>query len=433
MISLRQFSLPIFFKFASLAISVLIHIWIARKIGIYGVGIISLATTALNIALKFTLFGFEQSTIRNISTRKSDRNPTINYFLDAVLLTSCLSLIVTLFIALYIQSSQNFSADVVTLLSILLYILPLITLKTLGDATLIGLGYNAQNIFVTTILHQTVYGLVLLVAYLNSEEMTAEIVLYSMLLAYIICFFYTWIYLYFNNAIERLFFPFTLTKGLREKLNILSKNFNFFFISIFSVLFFSLDKLMLGILTSAENVGLYTVAFRVASLLSLSLVIANALISNKVASLYAEGNRKKLEKLVHRTTILCLLVTLPLFIIILVFPKQILSLWGEEFLGGTSCLIFLAFSHIINVLTGCIGILLNMTKNEKYVTYHLIVFTGVNFLLNWILIPLYGASGAALATGITTASMNVSLCYLVYRRLAITAFSFRALRNLVAS
>ncbi|MDJ0571261.1 MAG: polysaccharide biosynthesis C-terminal domain-containing protein, partial [Pleurocapsa sp. MO_192.B19] len=53
---------------------------------------------------------------------------------------------------------------------------------------------------------------------------------------------------------------------------------------------------------------------------------------------------------------------------------------------------------MVNVSTGSVGLLLNMTGNESYTLISRVSSTVLNVVLNALLIPRWGLEGAAIAT-----------------------------------
>ena len=61
-------------------------------------------------------------------------------------------------------------------------------------------------------------------------------------------------------------------------------------------------------------------------------------------------------------------------------------------------LLILAFSQVINAMSGSVGIILNMTGKEKVFRNILFFALAINIVLNLFLIPIYGIEGAAIAS-----------------------------------
>jgi len=125
------------------------------------------------------------------------------------------------------------------------------------------------------------------------------------------------------------------------------------------------------------------------------------------SSFKTKGDLVGLKKIVRNIGYLNLLISIPIFIIIQIFPGFILEFFGEEFTGGIAPLIILSIGSILNALCGPVMYLLSMTGFEKTARNIIVIASAFNIALNLFLIPRYGILGAAYATSICTVLWNV--------------------------
>jgi O-antigen/teichoic acid export membrane protein len=71
-----------------------------------------------------------------------------------------------------------------------------------------------------------------------------------------------------------------------------------------------------------------------------------------------------------------------------------------------------------------VGFLLNMTGHEQDTARGMTIAAVSNVVLNLLLVPLWGLTGAALASAITLTAWNVLLWLAVRRRLKINSMAF---------
>ena len=91
-------------------------------------------------------------------------------------------------------------------------------------------------------------------------------------------------------------------------------------------------------------------------------------------------------------------MNLPLFLILLLFPRPILSLFGEGFVNGSTALAILAWANLVNTGTGICGNVIAMTGNTTLKMVNSVITIGLNIGLNVLLIPRWGIVGAATAS-----------------------------------
>ena len=179
------------------------------------------------------------------------------------------------------------------------------------------------------------------------------------------------------------------------------------------------DTVMLGVMRDQAEVGIYSIASQGSNLLSFVLIAFNTSLAPTFASLYAQGNFNRLQRIVTKSSRMILLATLPMSLGLIVFGNYFLSLFGAEFVQGKSALIILIVGQFFNAATGSVALLLTMTHYERDVAYGVTASAVLNVILNAVLIPSSGLEGAAIATTASRIAWNVLLVFLVYKRLGI--------------
>ena len=176
------------------------------------------------------------------------------------------------------------------------------------------------------------------------------------------------------------------------------------------------DKLMLGAMTTSNDVGVYHTAFKLSMFAAISLMSINSIAAPKFAEMYSKNNMSGLKKVVQQSTKIIFFTTVPLVVIFFVFPEYILSFFGEEFKVGVTAFILLSCGRLISSFAGSVGNLLQMTDNQNI--YANILFAGafLNVFLNLILIPSYGINGAAIASLSSLFVWNFSMVLVVKRK-----------------
>lgn len=167
------------------------------------------------------------------------------------------------------------------------------------------------------------------------------------------------------------------------------------------------DTLMIGYYLDESEVGIYRLAFKIATLITFAQFAINSIAAPMFSSFSAKNDLASLRKMTLNIGYMNLIISTPIFIAILIFPSFVLDFFGEEFTTGVAPLIILAIGQIINAICGPVMYLLNMTGKEKQARNIIIVASIINIALNLYLIPIYGLMGAAIATGVSTVVWNI--------------------------
>lgn len=168
------------------------------------------------------------------------------------------------------------------------------------------------------------------------------------------------------------------------------------------------DVFMLGAMVSKEELGIYNVAFKLATVALIVIHTVNTIIGPKIARYYSENKIGEMENLIKQATKIITLLTFPVVIVLIVFRNFFLGIFGIEFVNGDQALIIISLGLLFNALSGSVSQVLNMTKHQNELRNITLIAALLNIIFNLILIPTYGIKGAALASLIANVFLNVS-------------------------
>jgi O-antigen/teichoic acid export membrane protein len=174
--------------------------------------------------------------------------------------------------------------------------------------------------------------------------------------------------------------------------------------------------LILGVFGSSSDVAVYTVANRTALLISFCLFAVNAISAPKFSQLYARNDLKAMRKVYIFSSQLLIFTSAPLMLIIVVFPSEIMGIFGSDFKAGVQALVLLSLGQFFNTASGSVATILMMSNFEKIVRNNAMVATAVNLTLNIALIPSLGVTGAAVATSASLVVQNSLNAYAVWSK-----------------
>lgn len=182
--------------------------------------------------------------------------------------------------------------------------------------------------------------------------------------------------------------------------------------------------LILGVLLTSHEVGVYGMVFRTAALTTFFLGAISNVAAPKFAALYGTNALSELKTVVHHSAKLTLLMGGPILIPLMVCPGVILRWFGSDFSEGALALMILAVGQLVNAATGAVEPLLIMSGHEKYVRNNTLASALCNLLLNLLLIPLWGINGAAVADSLTIALQNLTASFWAQKKLGFSPIAF---------
>lgn len=181
------------------------------------------------------------------------------------------------------------------------------------------------------------------------------------------------------------------------------------------------DIILLGQMADARAAALFAASWRLASLVPFALVGLATLGAPLVAAAYERRSSAELHRVSRIVARLSFVFALFSALVLYVFARPLLALFGPEFVSGVPVLAILLLGGVVNAFTGLVSYFATMTGRERQA---LVIFAGalvVSIGLNLILIPRFGAVGAAVASSAATIAWNVALLVYVRRVIGIDA------------
>ena len=177
---------------------------------------------------------------------------------------------------------------------------------------------------------------------------------------------------------------------------------------VLSDLYTRFDIWVLGFFRPASEVGVYGAVVTLTTVIMFTLNIITLLIPGVVASTYAKGDMRQLERLMRGAATASLLMSLPITIVYLGFGAPILRIaFGPSFEQGATVLAILTVGRTVSAASGSPGILLQMTGHEMLVTKSTLVMAVLTVLASIAVVIPYGPVGVATVTAFSMIGRNL--------------------------
>lgn len=174
----------------------------------------------------------------------------------------------------------------------------------------------------------------------------------------------------------------------------------FFAMSCATTIYTHLDTVMLGFMTSDEDVGYYNAAVKIKSVL-VSVVTSLGTVLLPRSSYYVErGQMDEFKRITRKALNFVFLVATPLMLYFMLYAKQgVYLLSGTAYTGSIVPMQIIMPTLLFIGLTNILGIqMLVPLGRERVVLYSEIAGAVVDLVLNALLIPRFASSGAAIGT-----------------------------------
>jgi O-antigen/teichoic acid export membrane protein len=184
------------------------------------------------------------------------------------------------------------------------------------------------------------------------------------------------------------------------------------------------DIIMLGILRGPQEAGIFAVASYGAGFVSFMLIAVNTAIAPSIARLWRNHELGELQRLITRSSRTVAVATLPLAAGLALAAERFMGLFGLQFVKGADAMALLCLAQFVNAALGSVGLILNMSDNERWTAGGVGIAALLNVTLNVLLIPRWGLSGAAVASAISLITWNLLLVYAVRSRTGLRPTAF---------
>ena len=403
---------------------------ITRTVGPSVFGIFNLANTIISMTQIFSNAGLGQGLVRFVAFYKGRADtPRLK---GAIIFATQVSLFLSLLFGVVMFCLSDLIAvrffhnpDVGFAIKILMVSLPFLTLGDLWLRSIQSLQIIKYQVYTQKIYQPTAKLISLVILFLLGLKLGG--ILAASITSAFIGFFFAFYYLLKIPPINK-----KTPAPIYEKKEIINFSLPLFLTHFLDFIIYSVNFLMLGYFKTTADVGIYTAVARVGGLVVLPLVAFSYIFAPMISEFYSRNEISKLEDLFKIVTKWTFTISLPVFLIFILFAQPIMGIFGQSFVIGTAALIVLGAGQLINAGTGSVGFILMMTGKPRINLLNSIVLCVLNIILNYLLIPQYGIIGAAFATGLSIAIVNILGLIEVYYFLRIHPFKLNYLKPCIA-
>jgi len=219
------------------------------------------------------------------------------------------------------------------------------------------------------------------------------------------------IYFYYINRVSPIslgVFSWSRTK------NLLETSFPLFLSSLAIIIYMKVDQIMIGNMIGDKDLGIYSVAVRLSELWYFVPMAISSSFYPHLIKLY-EGNRNQYWFELQRLHIILFAISLIVAISVQIFANRgIEFLYGDKFIESASVLKVHVWSGVFVFLGVAGSNHFIISSIQKYSLYKSLVGLIANVFLNFILIPITGIYGAAIAT-LVSQMLASSLFYILFK------------------
>jgi O-antigen/teichoic acid export membrane protein len=155
---------------------------------------------------------------------------------------------------------------------------------------------------------------------------------------------------------------------------------------------------ILGLIASATEIGVFRVAFSAMVLVGFPYSLFAITAQPIAATLYAEGELRRLKLLASSSALLMTIATAGIAGVVYAFGEPLIDfVFGSEYVGASEPLVILSLASLITAMFGISPTILHAAKKEGFVTVSSFVAVLIGVAFTFFLVPPFGIAGAAWA------------------------------------
>lgn len=182
------------------------------------------------------------------------------------------------------------------------------------------------------------------------------------------------------------------------------------------------DILVLSRYVTPDQVAVYFAALKSVALIAFVNFAVGAAVAKQFSALKARNDAEGLRQTARSAAHWVFWPTLAGAAVILALGKPLLWLFGEEFVSGYPVMFILVFGFLAHASVGPVESVLNMLGQQNRCAIVLFGAAALNIALNFILIPRFGLTGAAIATAVSYALSSLLMAIIAKRYLGLDLF-----------
>jgi O-antigen/teichoic acid export membrane protein len=193
----------------------------------------------------------------------------------------------------------------------------------------------------------------------------------------------------------------------------------------------NVDIIMVNQLLDEKQTGIYGIAFYFGTIILIPARSIYRITASIVAENFKQNKLLEIHKLYKQSCNTQLAIGILLFIGIWANINNIVQLLPAEYASGKNVILILTMGYLVEMATGINQVIIAASPQYKYDTYFVFILVFVTVIANYILIPIYGIEGSALATAIVAIFGNGLRYGLLYKKYGMQPFTKNTLKIII--
>jgi O-antigen/teichoic acid export membrane protein len=166
--------------------------------------------------------------------------------------------------------------------------------------------------------------------------------------------------------------------------------------SLASIILQRLDIVLVAIMKGPTEAAVYTAATRFLVAGQFGNMAISMAAQPRFTELFAVGDRRGANEIYQVTTAWLVLLTWPLYLLVIVYGPQVLAIFGHSYRAGDTVMVVLSLTMLFASACGQVDMVLITTGRSTWSLFNGLLAVSVDVAVDLLLIPRYGILGAAI-------------------------------------
>lgn len=194
-----------------------------------------------------------------------------------------------------------------------------------------------------------------------------------------------------------------------------------------TVMVWNVDVLMLGAMTDLESTAVYAIAFYIGSVIAVPQRSVEKIAGPLISEFIKNKNWDAVAVIYKKTSLNQLIPGIFIFGLVWINLDLLFQFLPEVYSSGRWVVFIIGLAKLIEVGTGANGIILLNSRHYRVSFYSNVLLVILTIAANYLLIPLYGIEGAAVASAFAILIYNSVKSIYIFLRIGIQPFTRAAL------
>ncbi len=191
-----------------------------------------------------------------------------------------------------------------------------------------------------------------------------------------------------------------------------------------------MDIVMVGTLIGITEVGVYSLMLFISNIIEIPYRSIKGISTPIISKSWENNDMEEIKKIYRKASQNLFFIGSFIFLLIMGSLVEVLSFTArfDTLITGVGVVLFLGLAKIVDMTLGVNTQILAMSKYYRFNLFALITLAGLNIYFNLQFIPLYGITGAALATLCSMLVYNIATMIFLYVTYKMHPFTIQTLK-----